>query len=212
MHKIQQDLLKLAAVKNLGNMTLREIGALIGERYPQKIKHHLTQLEKKGLITISKIKGLIERTRPGKVADATSLLSIPILGTANCGPATFYADSNHEGYLKVSSSLLRKRKDIYAIRASGLSMNKAEINGDSIEGGDYLIVDSNAKDPKDNDIVVSVFDNVANIKKFHRDKENNRLVLLSESTKEYPPIFIHENDDFSIAGKVIQVIKKPSFA
>lgn len=209
MHKIQQNLLKLSGEKNLGAMTLREIGAQIGERYPQKIKHHLSQLEKKGFLKISKVKGIIEKTKPGKIADTTSLLSVPILGTANCGPATFYADSNYEGYLKVSSSLLNKKKDIYAIKASGLSMNQVEISGDSIEDGDYLIVDSSDKNPKNGDIVVSIFDNVANIKKFQWDKKNNRIVLTSESTKDFSPIFIHEDDDFSIAGKVVQVIKKP---
>lgn len=210
MHKIQQNLLKLALDHNLGNMTLREIGALIGERYPQKIKHHLSQLEKKGLITMSKTKGLIERTKPGKVRDAASLLSIPILGTANCGPATFYADSNHEGYLKVSSSLLRKKKYVYAIKASGLSMNKAQVDGNAIRDGDYLIIDSTDTSPRDGDIIVSVFDNVANVKKFYFDKDNNRIVLTSDSTRDFPPIFIHEDDDFRIAGKVIQVLKKPS--
>jgi len=211
MHKIQQNLLKLSEEKNLGQMTLREIGALIGEQFPQKIKHHLNQLEKKGLLKISKNQGLIEKTKPGKVAGSTSLVSIPILGTANCGPATFYADSNLEGYLKISSSLLHKKKDMYAIRASGLSMNQANIKGNNIEDGDYLIIDQNEKHPQNGDVVVSVFDNLANVKKFYLDKENDRIALVSQSTKDFPPIFIHENDDFNIAGKVIQVIKKPSF-
>ena len=53
---------------------------------------------------------------------------------------------------------------------------------------------------------------MANIKKFHFDRENSRIVLVSESSKDFPPIFIHEDDDFNISGKVVQVIKKPSFA
>ena len=89
-------------------------------------------------------------------------------------------------------------------------MNRAEINGNNIEDGDYLIVDSKAKNPEDGDIVVSLFDDVANVKKFQWDKKNNRVVLTSQSSKDFPPIFIHENDDFSIAGKIIQVIKKPT--
>lgn len=209
MHKIQQNLLELSKTKNLGQMTLREMGEHIGERFPQKIKHHLTQLEKKGFIKIGKLTNTISRTQPGKIA-STSLLSIPILGTADCGPATFYADTNFEGYLKISSALLKRKKDIYAIRASGLSMNQANIGGKNIEDGDYLIVESRDKKPEDGDVVVSVFDGLANIKKFHFDKENNRVVLMSESTKEFPPIFIHEDDDFNITGYVTQVIKKPN--
>lgn len=210
MHKIQQSLLELSKSKNLGLMTLREMGEHIGERLPQKIKHHLGQLEKKGFIKISKNVGTIERTEPGKIA-LTSLLSIPILGTANCGPATFYADTNFEGYLKISSGLLKKKKDVYAIRASGLSMNRTNIGGKNIEDGDYIIVESLNKKPENGDIVVSVFDGVANVKKFHWDQENNRVVLVSESTKDFPPIFIHEDDDFNVTGYVTQVVKKPKF-
>ena len=209
MHKIQQNLLELSKTNNLGQMTLREMGEHIGEKFPQKIKHHLSQLEKKGFIKIAKNTGTILRTEPGKIA-STSLLSIPILGTADCGPATFYADTNFEGYLKISSSLLKRKKDIYAIRANGLSMNRANINGKNIEDGDYIIVDSSNKKPEDGDIVVSVFDGAANVKKFHWDHENNRVVLLSESTKDFPPIFIHEDDDFNVTGYVTQVVKKPN--
>ncbi len=208
MHKIQQNILELSKNHNLGQMTLREIGELIGEKFPQKIKHHLGQLEKKGFLKIAKLTGTIKRTEPGKIA-STSLLSIPILGTADCGPATFYADTNFEGYLKISSALLKRKKDIYAIKANGLSMNRANIGGKNIEDGDYIIVGSINKKPENGDVVVSVFDGVANVKKFHWDQENNRVVLLSESTKDFPPIFIHEDDDFNITGLVTQVIKKP---
>jgi len=208
MHKIQQNLLELSKRKNLGQMTLREMGEHIGEKFPQKVKHHLTQLEKKGFIKIAKHTGTIERTTPGKIAK-TSLLSIPILGTADCGPATFYTDTNFEGYLKISSALLQRKREVYAIRASGISMNRSNIHGKNIEDGDYLIVESSHRRPENGDIVVSVFDNLANIKKFHWDKENNRVVLLSESTKDFPPIFIHEDDDFNVTGYVTQVIKKP---
>src|SRR6185503_14000091 len=41
MHELQQKLLRLARQKNLGQYTLREIGAMLDERSPQKIKHHL---------------------------------------------------------------------------------------------------------------------------------------------------------------------------
>jgi repressor LexA len=210
MHPIQQKLLKLAETKHLGQMTLREIGDLIGEKYPQKIKHHLSQLEKKGFIRIDKQRGLIQKNTAGKIENS-KIISVPILGTANCGPATFYTETNYDGYLKVSSKLLDRKKDVYALRADGISMNKANVKGKNIEEGDYLIVNSADTTPADNDIVVSVFDDVANIKKFKWDQENNQVVLLSESTRDFPPIFIHEDDNYHIVGKVIQVIKKPSF-
>ena len=210
MHKLQESILQIADKKNLGTMTLREIGELIGEKFPQKVKHHLSQLEKKGLLKIDKRRGIIEKASGGRI-EGTKLLSIPILGTANCGPATFYAEHNYQGYLKMSASLLKRKQDIYAIKADGVSMNRASIAGNAIDDGDFLIVDSSYTAPVDGDVIVSVFDDVANVKRFRKDRDNNRVVLMSESSVEFPPIFIHEEEPFHVAGIVVQVVKKPRF-
>tara|TARA_Y100001958_G_C21160909_1_gene494797 strand:- start:436 stop:1065 length:630 start_codon:yes stop_codon:yes gene_type:complete len=207
MHKTQEKLLQLVKTQDLGSMTLREIGALVGEeKYPQKVKHHLSQLEKKGFIRIDKKNNSIEPVMSGKIG-TTSIMSIPILGTANCGPATFYAENNYQGYLKISRKFLPKKENVFALVADGPSMNKACIKGKNIDDGDYLIVDSSDRTPEDGDVVVSVFDDVANIKKFKWDKENNRILLMSESTQHFPPIIIHEDDEYHVMGKVVEVVK-----
>jgi SOS-response transcriptional repressor LexA len=207
MHAIQEKLLKLISERNIGNLTLRQIGELVHEKLPQKIKHHLNQLEQKGFIVIDTKSEKISRTsNTPKTNDL--LVSIPILGTANCGPATVYADENIEGYLKVSKRLISKQKGIFAIKAQGNSLNRASIKGKSVESGDFVIIDSNQTSPKDGDYVLSIIDNMANIKKFRLDASNERIVLLSESTQNLNPIFIHIEDDFRINGKVIDVIKK----
>src|ERR1043165_4346625 len=103
MHELQWKLLNLAEDDNLGRYTLRALGAMIGEGAPQKIKHHLTQLEKRGLIRIDRSKSLIERTRQGSVTSSLKgarLLSIPILGAANAGAANLAVQTHIEGYLK----------------------------------------------------------------------------------------------------------------
>jgi repressor LexA len=207
MHPIQEKLLKLISERNIGNLTLRQIGELVHEKLPQKIKHHLSQLEQKGFIVIDTKGEIIHRTTD-KPKTSDLLVSIPILGTANCGPATVYADENVEGYLKVSKMLISKQKGIFAIRAQGNSLNKASIKGKSVESGDFVIIDSKQTNAKDGDYVLSIIDNMANIKKFRMDTPNERIVLLSESTQNFNPIFIHIDDDFRINGKVIDVIKK----
>lgn len=211
MHIIQQKLLKLAGSQNLGGMKLRQIARLIGESHPQKIKHHLYQLEKGGFIKFDKRGGIIERTKSGAI-EKTNLFSVPILGSANCGEATIFADESLEGYLKVSGKLLKKKEGIFAIKAKGHSMNRANIDGKTIDDGDYVILDSRSKVPNNGDYVVSIIDDVANIKKFIFDKKNNQIVLLSESTEKFPPIYIHPKDfsTYIIGGKVVQVIKKPA--
>lgn len=217
MHKIQQELLRVAAEKNLGQYTLREIGSFIGETSPQKVKHHLQELEKKGLVKIDKVKGLIRKTAQEwqTAGSHAKLLSIPILGAVNAGPATIFAETNIEGFLKVSSTLLapaaRNEHRLFALKVVGPSMNRAKIDGRKIEDGDYVIVDVDDKNVKNGDIVLSIVDGMANIKRFHLDKLNRQVILVSESTKEFPPIFIHEDDNFMVNGKVVQVIKKPRF-
>lgn len=208
MHTTQEKLLKLASDKNLGQLTLREIGKLVGESYPQKVKHHLLQLQKKGLLRIDKGRSLIEKMTEGAIKN-TNLISIPILGTANCGPANTFAEENLEGYLRVSARLLKKKKGIFAVKVDGPSMNKALIDGKSIEDGDYAVIDGEAKDPKDKEVVLSIIDGMANIKRYRWDSKNKQIILMSDSTREFPPIYIHEDDNFMINGKVVQVIKKP---
>lgn len=207
MHIIQERLLKLIDTKNVGNLTLRQIGETIDEKLPQKIKHHLSQLERKGFISIDRKNKNISRIS-NKAKTGDFFVSIPIVGSANCGPATIYANQNIEGYLKISKRLAPNKKSIFAIKADGNSLNKANIAGKKVESGDYVIIDSENTSPRDGDYVVSVIDGMANIKKYRLDKRHSRIALLSESTQEYSPIFIHENDDFRISGKIVDVIKK----
>jgi len=208
MHILQEKILKLVSEKNIGTMTLREIGALVGEQYPQKIKHHITQLERKGLIKVNKSHGLIQKAVQGLIKN-TKLVSVPIVGAANCGPATIFADQNIEGYLKISSTILGKKKNVFAIRAAGVSMNKASVAGKTIEDGDYLIVDTSDTTPRDKEIVLCIVDETATVKRYVWDAENNQVLLVADSTKDFPPIYIHPDDNFLINGKVVQVIKKP---
>ncbi len=215
MHEIQLKILKLVQQMNLGQMRLRQIGELIGETSPQKVKHHLQQLEKRGLIRVDKVNAVIEKTEPGWVSGLltnTRLLSIPILGSANAGPARLLAEQNVEGYLKISSTFVKGRSNhkLFALKVDGPSMNRAVIDGKRIEDGDYVIIDSDDCVPKDGNIVLSIIDGMANIKRFRHDTVNRQVILASDSTHDFPPIYIHEADDFLINGTIIQVVKKPA--
>lgn len=207
MHKIQEKLLELSKKGALGSKSLREIGELMGiKNQPQKIKHHLSQLEKKGFLTGLSTGSIIRPT-----SRSGGLIPVPILGAANCGEANIFAEENIDGYLKVSPSILKKKKNVFAIKASGQSMNRANLGGETIDEGDYVIVDSENKNPASGDYVLSIIDGLANIKKLNVDQKRKQLVLLSESSKDYAPIYIHEDDReyYHVGGKVLQVIKKP---
>lgn len=173
---------------------------------------------KKGFLMIDRAKGMMKRTNTeprwakGLLTKENRLFSIPIVGTANCGPATIFAEENFQGFLRVSSKLVGRPKPtgLYAIKADGSSMNRANINGKSIEDGDYVIIDGNDLTAQDRNVVVAIIDDKATIKRFIYDRKNFQIVLRSDSSFDYDPIYIHPDDDFRISGKVVGVIKKPS--
>lgn len=218
MHPIQEKLLKLSKYENLAKVSLREMANAIGmpNESPQKIKHHLLQLQKRGFLTIDRAKGMMERTNTepswakGLLEKTNRLFSIPIVGTANCGPATIYAEQNFQGFLRVSSKLVGRSKPtgLYAVKTDGASMNRADINGRMIEDGDYVIVDSEDKSVKTGDVVLAIIDNKATIKRYIYDREHEQIVLRADSSYDYEPIYLHPDDDLIISGKVIGVIKR----
>lgn len=206
MHKLQERLLKAIREQDTSGLTLRGVGALIGEKSAQKVKHHLVQLAKKGFISYNPTKREIRLT---KEVSKEGFISLPIVGSASCGPATIFAEENITGYLKVSKKLVPRGGKLFILRAEGDSMNRANIkDGKGIEDGDFIVVDSDQKNPDPGQYIVSVFDEVANIKKFVPDPQNKRIILKSESTRDYLPIFIHEDDKYQISGRIIDVIKK----
>lgn len=214
MNEYQAKLYQLAQGQDLSNLSLRQVADLIGApNKPQLAKHHLLQLDKKGLLRVNLENKIIEVVKKGLLKNLgnASIFSLPIVGAANCGPANIFADERIEGHLKVSSKILpHRKKDLFVLIANGNSMNNTDINGKTIEDGDYVLVEKGTFNPKDDDIVVSVIDGMANIKKYQWDPINNQVLLLSETTeKGHHPLFIHEDDDFVISGKVVDVIKRP---
>lgn len=210
MHPIQQQLLELSQRYDLKKMGLRQIGRLIGVEHPQKIKFHM---EKLGLLEDGSKKRVSLAKSPLSSNTAKKLLSMPILGLANCGDATMLAEARVEGMLPISSKLIPSNHldSLFAVRAVGLSMNRANVNGKSIEDGDYVIIDGEDRNAKNGDYVLSVIQGLANIKRFVVDKTNKQIVLQSESSKFFPPIHIHEDeiDEYLVNGKVVEVIKQP---
>jgi SOS-response transcriptional repressor LexA len=214
MHATQQLLLETAKNYNLAKMTLREVALAIGmpEIAPQTVKHHLAQLEKKGFLKIDTLRGTTKRSiKPSFKANVSSILAIPIIGTANCGPASVFAEENFNGFLHVSARLVERVQafGLFAIKADGSSMNRATVKGKKIEDGDYIVVDSEDKNASDNDIVLVIVDGKATVKRFIDDRAHGQIVLKADSSYDYAPMFLHPEDDFSINGKVIGIIKKP---
>lgn len=209
LHPIQKLLLDLSEKQGLYGLPLRDIGKKIGIKHPQLVKHHLTQLQKKGFLNMQNQR-VVKKTNKAGI-NKEGLISIPILGAANCGTPSVIADEDIQGFLKISSLLIKFKKSLFALRAIGDSMNKADLKGQNIEDGDYVVVDYDYGLPKSGDYIVSIIDGMANIKKLMIDKANKKIALLSESTQDYPPILVHQKDissnSYLINGRVRLVIK-----
>ena len=193
--------------------TIREIHQLV-KKSGLKVKSlasiflYLRSLEDKGFISRSSedrgIKLISDSQR--------NFVSIPILGTANAGSPTFFAEQNVEGYLKLSRRLITKKITdfIFAIEVFGDSMDLAEIGNKRIESGDYVLVDAKCKEYRDGDKVLATVDSLATIKNFFRiDRETIGLFPKSRN-KYHKPIYLTPEDNFVINGKIIDVLKTPA--
>jgi SOS-response transcriptional repressor LexA len=209
MHPVQQKIMNLFSNTDTLDLRLREIGRIISVIHPQTVKYHLLDLARRGLIKIdleNKKLILIDHS----AIENGPLLTLPIYGSANCGAASVFAENSIEGFLKVSKNILKgPTENLFVLKATGNSMDRAVINGKNIEDDDFVIVDGSYIDPKNYDYIVSIIDGCANIKKFLRDEQNEQIVLFSESSQDFLPIYIHQDDSYQIAGKVTQVIKNP---
>lgn len=206
----------MARNDRLNGRSYREIARDLHVKHGSQAKYHIDCLIERGIF-IQKRNGDIALAEKGKEkmtpkSSGPLFHHIPLRGAANCGEATIIAEDRVERHVPVSARVVGNAgRKMFAVRATGNSMNLAKVDGLTIEDGDYVLVDSGEKQPKNGDIIVSLIDGLANIKIFNRDSANEQITLISRSTEEHPPILIHEDDidSYLVAGKVKHVIKKP---
>lgn len=204
--------------ENLGSPSLEEIANHFSDflSYPSSAHYHLKKLQDEGYLERESNHPRSIAIYPDKEVKSPFLkeagldaIRVPILGAANAGAATIFAEENVEGYLKISRSLVKNKENIFVLRVEGDSMNKAHLDGKNFKEGDFVLIDSEYKDPKNGDYVLSIIDGCANLKKFEQNQKTGAIMLLSESTNPmHKPIYISSEDNFMINGKIISVIKK----
>ncbi len=169
------------------------------------VSYYLKRLEDKGFIERDSSKNRGIKLTSGISNDA--LVDVPILGVANAGVPTAFADENLEGFLKISKRILKGSEGAFAIQVEGDSMNKAKIKGKKIKSGDYVVVDPNDKDYKNGDKVLVVVDGLATVKLFKWIDKNRFGLFPDSSNKKHKPIYLTPEDEFIINGKIIDVLK-----
>lgn len=207
---LQASLLALAKSGDLSNKTYREIAELVQDRHPYTVQQAISSLIGKGLIIKNSYTGIVSATSDD--SSSQRLIEIPVMGYVSCGSATALAAGMPMGSISVSPNTAKipKPKITYALIASGESMSRADINGKSVEEGDYVIVEKRSWGEANNgEYVVSRFNDMNNLKKLTIDQLNRRVILQSESHENNSPIIISEDDIqyFAIEGVAKDVIK-----
>jgi len=169
--------------------TIREIARQFGFSSTGTVRDYLRALVQKGYIRITAHKSrAIELVRD-------SLFSIPILGHIQAGLPTL-AVEEIEGYLDLDSFIFSD-DDTFALRVRGDSMNQA-----GILPSDLVLVRKQSM-AQVGDTVVALVRDEATVK--YLDKKNNQYYL-EPANPQYEAIPV--NEDVSIIGKVISVIRR----
>jgi repressor LexA len=185
--------------------TLREIGKKFGISSTFGVKRHLDALVKKGYIAVESnasrgISFLTNEFGPAaeKVVSTESVFQkIPVVGRVAAG-TPILAIENIEGSLVIDPSFLKKSEEYFALKVRGESMIEA-----GIFDGDFVIV-SSRKEALNGEIIVAMVGDEVTVKTY--ENKSNRISLIPQN-KNYSPIQIDSNSDFSILGKVSGVIR-----
>lgn len=189
--------------------TVRELADTMGISGPKGAKEYMDILERKGYIErvhqsprALKVVDLQDE-EGGEIEGATEpprwLHGIPVVGRVAAGePIT--AIENIEGYFSPDN----RRDDLFMLRVTGNSMIDVHIApGDMVLVRPQQYADSG-------DIVVALLNGEATVKRYKmgsgRGPEGAGAMLFPEN-RNIKPIVVEGEDDFSIVGKVVGVVR-----
>lgn len=134
---------------------------------------------------------------------ANKQVTIPVVMSAGCDDMSVFAQEEYDQYLHVEEPLLRGHRDVVAIKAIGNSMVDA-----GVYDGDYIFVDTSENQPANGSLVVAIYDGMAILKRYTRDRNGQTITLSPESNDaKYKPLVIDANSDlFSIVGTLVCVL------
>ncbi len=195
LHPLQIKLLSLAEEDMLSGLSLREIGGLVGESHPQKIKYHMEKLEEKGLIYIDQDSGQIEFLRQ----EQQDSIQIPVYGMAQCGQGNLFADDTMDDIVSFPTKLLgRYQNNVFATQAVGNSMYP------KINNGDFVIVEHQITF-EENKVCLVLADGDPRIKQVMT--LDNRHIALKSFNDEFETQIL-KSSDVQILGIVRKVVSE----
>jgi repressor LexA len=181
--------------------SFEEIGEGLDLNSLATVHKHITNLEKKGLLTrdYNKSRSIDLLPPKGRLKQAMSVnttMVLPLVGRIAAGqPIEAIPDQG----ATISLADFVRSKEVYVLEVRGDSMQD-----EAILSGDYVLVEK-AKTAHNGDIVVAIVDETeATLKRFYREGDNIRLQPSNAAMK---PIMVPAAN-VQIQGKVIGVLRK----
>lgn len=176
--------------------TRAEIAEELGFRSANAAEEHLRALARKGAIEM--VPGA---SRGIRLPDEDS--GIPVVGRVAAGDPIL-AEENIEDYCDISPSFFSPHAD-YLLRVKGYSMQDA-----GILDGDLLAVHRTTQ-VRNGQIVVARIGDEVTVKRFRRERNKQQVELVPENP-DFEVITVNlKDDDFSIEGLSVGVIRRGGF-
>lgn len=184
-------------LQHASSPTFKEMGRYLKVVSDNAVYKHLEALEKKGAI----IKGNTPRSIrvldsvKKKLEAATSLFSIPLVGTIPAG-GPVASEQNMLAKYQMAKGLMKVDEGCFLLRVTGNSMINA-----GIHEGDIVLVNP-SKPPREGEIVVALVDGENTVKRYVR--EQGRVILRAENP-DYADI--HPEASLEIQGVVTGLVR-----
>jgi len=176
--------------------SIRKLMAALGYKSPKSAQDILEQLRGKGVIRKLPSGDYQLMADPNLGTARAQTVDVPLVGSVACG-GPILAEENIEGFIPVSTAIVKPGSKHYLLHARGDSMDRA-----GIKNGNMVLV---RQQPTANqgERVVALIDDAATIKEYRRS--NGMVVLMPRSTnRRHKPIIL--TNDFQVQGVVVAVI------
>ncbi len=181
-------------IENTGYPPTRaEIANELGFKSPNAAEEHLRALARKGVIE------MISGTSRGIRILEEEQSGLPLIGRVAAGEPIL-AVENIEDYLEVAANMFYPQAD-YLLRVHGMSMKDV-----GIMDGDLLAVHK-AETAENGQIVVARIEDEVTVKRFKKTRKRHEIILLPENEELEPILVDLREQDFSIEGLGVGVIR-----
>ncbi len=185
--------------------TVREIGDRFHIASTNGVRSILAALIKKGYIRRAprlsrgiEILGEHSTSAKSEKAEDRNTVEVPVIGRVAAG-APILAVQNIEGTVTVDRDFLASQPNVFALHVKGDSMINAGIfDGDLVFARSQTVAERG-------EIIIAQVDDEATVKYYEPERDH---IELRPANPKYQPIIVNSDRKFSIAGRVIGVLRK----